>query len=208
MKIMYRLVPVFVIPIFIFALSLGGVVLANEDTSRDLEPKSDKLQKAEKFLEKRADLKVDFKEKKEQVREKFASKSAELRQKRADHIKKVLSLVLERLVAASERLDKIAQRIQTRIDKIKDRGVDVSAAQAALDSCDSKVASVTSALAIAKTGVDSLNPDGAEFKSQVEAARSFLKNVKLALLDYHTCLRNTLATIKAITPKEVTAGEE
>ena len=144
-------------------------------------------------------------EKREEIKEDILEKKTEIREKRATHIKEKFSLVLKRYVAADERLDKISEKIQTRINKFKDRGIDVTSAQTALDSCDTNDAAVANAILIATSSVEALDPSSEDIRSQVDAAHNSLKNVRQALRNYHKCLRSTLPIIGSIAPnKEAT----
>src|SRR3989344_3289511 len=70
---------------------------------------------------------------KENIKEKAQEISAEVRQKKIEVIKEVLTKIVRRLTSAGERLDKISERIQARLDKFEQRGANVAAAQASLD---------------------------------------------------------------------------
>lgn len=163
-----------------------------ENSSLTTGPFSNKREQVKNETENRGELKV-----------KTASVSAELRQKKGGAIKLALSVIVRRLFAANERLDKISDRIQIRINKLKDKGVDVSAAQSALDGCKVKAQSAKSAVADAGSKVNAIDTSSSGISDQVKAARSAIATAKQSVVDYYKCLGGILKTVRTMSPEDM-----
>ena len=114
-------------------LSLCSASLVFAESTTGVEEKLDKArERRSELIDRQKEKRENFQEKKQDIYEKIATRQAEVKQHVVEKIKNVFSKILRRFNAALKRLDKIAQRIATRIDKLKARGVDTSSAEAAL----------------------------------------------------------------------------
>ena len=161
-------------------------------------------ERLEKLRERRVDQKENLQNKQEQLqkrhqetREKIATKTAEIRKQTVSRIKSVFLKILKRYEAALARLDKIAQRIASRIDKLKTRGVDTSQAEAALVSAEGLGANAAQSIEDAKLKVDAIDPESASVKDAVITAKDAIKSAKQALKDYHQGLVGAIRLLKA-----------
>src|SRR3989344_3764098 len=117
-----------------FVLFSLGVVFASEDETNDSSVDSftnttvsnssptsvsDKLKQMRQIRQEKIE---NLREKKKEIRENIATKQAEIKERVVGRIKEIFSMMLKRHNAALERLDKIAERIASRIDKLKARG--------------------------------------------------------------------------------------
>lgn len=173
---------------FLFSLSVicTSVVFAKSATPSAYVAGQQKLaQRLEKMEEKR-----------EEIKERLATKASEFREKRKELVKRILTKALERLSHAVSRLDKIAGKIQSRIDKLSEKGVDLSAAQSTLDGCKTNAGDALNAISEAKTKVEAITDDGNR-DGTGRAAYDAVKAAKQAVWDYHKCLVEVLRQVKA-----------
>ncbi|HLA03791.1 MAG TPA: hypothetical protein VJ065_01000 [Patescibacteria group bacterium] len=161
-------------------------------------------ERLDKLRERRIEQNENFQNKQEQLqkrrqetREKIATKTAEIRKRVVAKIKSVFLKILKRHEAALARLDKIAERIASRIDKLKARGVDTSQAEAALVSAEGLGANAAQSIEDAKLKVDAIDPESASVKDAVMTAKDAVKSAKQALKDYHQGLVKAIRLLKA-----------
>src|SRR3989344_2830871 len=151
----------------------------------------------ENVRERRQEILERQREKREDVREKIATKQAQLRERTVLKVKSVFSKILRRYNAALARLDKIAGKIATRIDKLKARGVDTSAAEAALLNAESKGSAAAVAIDSAQAQIDAIDPSSLTVKDAVHVARNAIGDAKRALREYHKALVNAITKLKS-----------
>lgn len=180
----------------LYSSCTAGVILAQnpagfEDRLHEIR------QKRQEILERQKDKRENLEERKQDIREKIATKQAELRARSVEKIKSVFSKILNRLNAALARLDKIAQRIATRIDKLNERGVDTSAAQAALLAAETKGSVAAVAIDNAQAQIDAIDPASSTVKDAVHAARNAVSSAKGALKEYHKVLVEAIRKLKS-----------
>lgn len=137
-----------------------------------------------------------FRQSRENLRERVATRQAASRQKVIERIKVVFGNILDRLDKALARLDKIAERIATRIDKLKEKDVDTSAAEAKLADAEVAGAAAAGAISDAKLKVEQID-SSATVKDAVHAASEAVKGAKAALFSYHKALVAVLRELKA-----------
>lgn len=161
----------------------------------------------ERTQELREQKKLEISEHQATKRAEIASKVADLRSRVIENIKKVFTRILDRTMAALNRLNKIVDRINSRIAKLKSKGVNTSAAETALANCNNnqKVAAVA-AIADAKTKVAAINPASTNVRDAVHTANSSVRAAKRALHEYHKCLVEVTRMLKAASPKEATGS--
>lgn len=175
----------------VFAVFVSSTLILAKEGSDDSNrfsssnsAKSDSLENREKILEKNRELK-------DRLKEKEASKMAEVRAKVQQNLTKRLSNVNRHLGAYLERLDKIAAKIDSRIKKLKAKGVDTSGVQ-------TKLAEALVLGGLARSAVNSAKVDiaSAKDKASVESAMASVKSAQKALFAYHKGLVGALRELK------------
>jgi hypothetical protein len=144
-------------------------------------------------------------QKKGELRERIASQTAQFRDKRKGLIKERLTHVLNILSGNLQRLSFISDKIQVRINKIKDKGIDTTAMQSALDGCGVNKTALAAAITDATAKVSAITDNGQADGS----AKAALQSVKLAYestRSYKKCLISVVSTIRASMSREGTSG--
>ncbi len=144
--------------------------------------------------ERRQELRQNVREKVEIG--KAASAAAGLKAKAVTAIKAAFEKILSRFDAALVRLDKISNRIATRIDKLNAKGVDTSAAKTALLSAESAGASAKQAIDKAKADVAAIDTTST-VKDAVHASLASVKAAKESLKSYQKALVLAVRNLKA-----------
>lgn len=174
-----------------FAVTISSsLILAkdgDDDSSRFGSLNSTRLafqENRERMLEKNQELKDQFKEKE-------ASRMAEVKAKVQQNLTKRLSNIDRHLGAYLERLDKIAAKIDSRIKKLKAKGVDTSKAE-------SKLADALVLGGLARSAINIANADilSAKDKVSVTTAMASIKSAQKALFVYHKGLVEALRELK------------
>ena len=138
---------------------------------------------------------------------KVASEAAGIRQKTVSGIKAVFENILSRFDAALLRLDNIANRIASRLDKLSAGGVNTSAAQAALLNAENLGASAKKSIDKAKLDVAAIDASSATVRDAVHTAVASVKSAKTALQSYQKSLVTALRNLKAVNnSKEGSSG--
>jgi hypothetical protein len=155
----------------------------------------------------------DFREVKQDIKSrvgltgKVASEAAGLRQKTVSGIKVVFENILSRFDAALLRLDKIANRIASRFDKLSAGGVNTSVAQAALLNAENLGASAKKSIDKAKSNVAAIDASSTTVRDAVHTAVASVKEAKVALQAYQKSLVSALKNLKAVNnSKEGSSG--
>lgn len=194
-----RLLVLAILPILLLLVS-AQVILAEDstNTTNTFENKEKRfLNFLEKKTEKRLETSSKIQDKKSDVRENIATKTAQMREKFRSGVKVRLGGVVEALVKHAERLGKITEKIQSRLDRLSGASVDVSVQQAALDSCNSQLAEIDAAIAETKTKVGAIaaqgNNDGA-----IQNAQASIKVAKEKLHAYNRCLHEVVKSMRSL----------
>lgn len=143
-----------------------------------------------------AKLKNSIDAKKSEIKNKAASAEARLSQKAMEKIQDVYVRTAHRLADTIERLDKIAARIESRIAKLKARGVNTSRAEAALLVAREKGEIAKNAVEEALNQLASPSLESTP-KAQVQSSKKAAGAAKKALFEYHKALVLTLRELKA-----------
>lgn len=141
------------------------------------------------------------------IKTRLATISAKLIKAKVNHIEQLLTVILRRFSAAHERLDRISARLQSRINKLKDQGVDVSSFQTAIDGCKLKSIAVSNAIQDANNKVNAIDSASTNVKDQIKLAQDATISAKGVLLDYYGCLGNVIKIIKVTVPSEATQSQ-
>ena len=187
-----------------FSVNFSLYAQTEDSSSPDTQEQGSFQGKLDKLREERIERRQNLIERHKQLqkrrqesREKIATKTAEVRKRVVARIKTVFLKILGRYEAALARLDKIVQRIASRIDKLKARGVDTSQAEAALVSAEGLGANAAQSIEDAKLKVDAIDPESASVKDAVMTAKDAVKSAKQALKDYHQGLVKAIRLLKA-----------
>lgn len=116
---------------------------------------STKRETAEQVRDLRQDLQEDVKARNEEAREKIKDERAHIRdlkeERRREQAKKHFDHMVARMVAHIERLEKLADRIDSRIKKFEATGRDMTKAKQLLVTAEAKISAAKSALETFKT---------------------------------------------------------
>lgn len=156
-------------------------------------------QQKERLQERGAAIRENVQQKREQVREQVQQKREQVRERLAEKRKQLIrdhfKRMMKRFDAALERLKKIGERIQSRIDKAKANGKDVASAQTALDRAKASWQEAKSAVDDIKGKLESVlsadDPKAAfkDVQNLIEAARDKIKAAHAAMVDAITALK-------------------
>ncbi len=144
--------------------------------------------------------KEQIEERREERKETIASTTAERREKIAEAAKErakaYLAKIVRRLSAAVLRFEKLAERIEARIEKLEDMGVDMTKAKELLAKAEVEIAEADAAVLALKASIDitiSADRPGEIFKEVKEKIRLAIEAIKEA----HAALVATIREVKA-----------
>lgn len=140
-------------------------------------------------------------ERRQEAKENIQEKRQEQRQRLVERRKQLIRAFFERMVkrfeAALERAGKLADRIQSRIEKARANGRDVTNAQAALDRAKILWQDAKLALDAAKGKLEgALNADTP--KQAFEEVRSLVRTAGDKIKDVHAALVDAITVLKGI----------
>lgn len=142
-----------------------------------------------------------------QIAAKWANRKVQLEETRKERIQNIVDRVEGRFQATINRLSALAEKIQNRIDKWTELGVDTSGSQALLDSTELKIADAEAALDAAGATFDAIA--GSDNPGQTfEEARVLLEEVKNAIRDAHKALVETVKSLKGLSSVIPPASDE
>jgi len=182
------------VTVFILGTSNSSVYSQLDSSSANHNPFQKRLGT---LKQKRLELKEKRDTKIQDFKEKVATRQSELRTKTVNRIKTYFSKILRRLTAAQTRLDKIEDRIASRIDKLKEKGVDTSKAEAALIQAENAGSAAASAIDNAQLEIGAIDAQSATVREAVSAAKTAVKQAKQALVSYHKALVAAIRQLKA-----------
>lgn len=188
----------------VFALAFvftTGVVYAENSTLGDI--RDQRQEKKSELIEKKQEVKEKKQEVRQTVKDKEASRRAEINQKAKEAVLKRLGNISKHLNAYLKRLDKIASKIENRVAKLKEKGVDTSKAEKEL--AEARVLGEAAKVAVDKAVGDIGSiPESADIKTLLEGIKSSIKSAKDALFAYHKGLVEAVRELKAA--KELREG--
>lgn len=166
-------------------------------------PPEDMRQKREEFrkevVQKHEELRKEIKSKHEEFKQKAQERKDELKKKigeeRARRVEDFFTRMANKLSLAIERLDKLADRIESRLDKISESGKDVSILETKLENARTSITSAQKALEDAKAKFTELaqNDNPKEAFPQV---RELISQVSGAVKSAHAALVDVIGSIK------------
>jgi len=165
-----------------------------------------KQEQKEEFIETRTELREELEgnreefqaqseERKEEMREKIEVRKEALQERTQERIANLAANVSNRMEAAIARIQQIINRFQARMDALAERGVDVTAAQEALDEAQGHLNDASVAIA----NIDSVVAEVIGSESPREAwgsAKETYGAIKADIKAAHTSLRSALALLK------------
>lgn len=201
------------VPVLFLLLSLSVPAHAEEGATPPARPDflGDLFEKRQEHkedrLEKRDEVRENFREHRDEVKEniserraQFASTTALMKTKLTERVKEFVLARAEHfaslLDAMIARLEKLAERIQSRIDVLKDRGVDTTEAETALalaqDEIDEALTSVEALKEAVTKALESETPREAlkETKPLAETTKTAIREAHTALVDAIQALPN------------------
>jgi hypothetical protein len=126
-----------------------------------------------------------------------------MEERKGEILKRMANQMIGRMKAAIDRLSKLADRVDSRIAKLKSKGVDTTVAEANIAIARTKIAAATSAVSAAESAVL-----GAAAQADVIASstvpsdpgkpvREALEKARLAVVDAHKALVDAVESLKA-----------
>ena len=138
----------------------------------------------ENRMERRDEMRNKLKERASSTRENIEERRGEMRtrmqERRSDILKREAAQVIKRMHAAIDRFTKIADRIDSRITKMKEKGVDTGKAEASVAIARTKITEATAAVANAEASIASA-ADNADASASTTASSDAGKPVREAL---------------------------
>lgn len=179
------------LPVFSFFIAFGSVHATDSN-------------RGEKFSQKLEERQL----RQAQVKERVASKQADLRQDHIKRLKQVFTNILGRFRAALSRLDKIVDKLEARINKLNDMGVNTTNASAKLASCNAKKTAAEAAIDASVAEIAEIDETSTNARGTVHTSVDALKRAKGAIRDYHKCLVDVTRMLRASYPKEGTGSAQ
>lgn len=145
----------------------------------------------------------------EMKQEKEAERASTTAERRADHLARIKAFaeqMFERMHAMIARFRNIIERVQSRIDKFEERGIDVIAAQAALDTAEAAVDEAEEAVTDAEAALDAALASDTP-REAFAAVRTLVAEVRDALQRARQALSDAIAALKASAPEDTDESE-
>lgn len=175
------------------ALILAPFLFVSAQTTA---PAQKRLEVQQRFEERREALG----QKREEMQNRFEERRTEMRDTRQQKVGDILERISERFQSAIDRLVAFSDRIDARIDLLKDKGVDVAAAQGHVDAArdtldDAQEALNNIELADVLEDFGTTTPSGAiiELRTQLSAVKDLIRKAHGQLVDAITAARAGLA---------------
>ena len=144
--------------------------------------------------------KDETKKKVQETKETWQQKKLETRVKVIEKVKFHGSIMIKRYEAAVSRFENIILRIEKRVESARSGGIDTSKIETSLSAVKAKIESTKSSLALARSSIESISPQGDEnqIKSVIEQVKTILKTEKQNLIDLHQSLKLVVTELKTI----------
>ncbi|MDO8520981.1 MAG: hypothetical protein Q7S52_02600 [bacterium] len=140
------------------------------------------------------------------IDERKAAAREKMAERRSVILQRIANRMIEQMEKAIERLGKIATRVDSRIAKLKERGVNTAASEALLATARQKLTAATTAVESAKAAMGTAltaadvdaNGDGKPDKVDPgKKVREFLAAARNAVKDAHRALVETIKSLKS-----------
>ena len=210
---MIRTFRTLILTAFIFSMVVTPVVAHSEDedgVDNAQHRLEHRREKRDEIRQRQQDRREEIGQKREETRSNQAEERLEIaKQKIAERVKKIFAVILRRLNAALVRLDRIAERIATRIDKLNGRGVNTTAVEEALTSAEVLGASAAQAVGEASAAIEAIDTTDLSVREAMHAAKNAVGAAQDALKAYHKGLVAAIRELKASAAlREATEGAE
>jgi prefoldin subunit 5 len=205
-----KVVRTFILASVVFTFVLTPVRVYADDNEEDTAGhRLDELRlKRSEAIQRIQDSRDKLKFKSEDGQDRVRDKLEDAKQRVAERLKKILIKATRRLNAAITRLDSIAERIASRIDKLNEKGVDTSSAEAALVEAERLGAEADSAVNEAIAMVGTIDTTDKSAREIIKEAKDAIGGAKSALKVYHSGLVIAIRELKASADTRVeTEGE-
>ncbi len=150
----------------------------------------------------------EFKNQREDFKKKLEQERKDLKDKRFEKVVTRLEKITGARREALARLDLIVGKIQSRIDKMKAAGADVSALQTALTACGSVKSAAAAAIADSESKVSTIDFNATNAKDLAKAQVSAIQQSNAALKSYHSCLTGVISQAPKTTQKGATGSAQ
>ena len=161
-----------------------------------------RLEMQKKALEERRE---NVQDKISDVRDRFTQRKEELREDAKERIRAYFTRTIHRLTAAVERLESIADRVGSRIEKLKERGVDVRQAVTLLETADAKIAEAKTMLSSLGNSITDALSANEMVREKVQAVQEIIKKAKQSVMDAHKALVEAIAALRSASPTPSTS---
>lgn len=220
---MKRLYPIFVL-LFVTILLSSSFVFAEESNSSEessttnsnteSDHKSKNKENKSHFENKQLNKQTDLRKKQDKLKQKDGTRSAEFngtrsaefKAKAAEQLKANFGKLDMHLLAYLTRLDKISEKINKRISKLKEKGVDTSSAEVKM--VEAKALGVAAKAAIDKAKADIAAVGGTTVtKDSVAGTRQSIDLAKKALQSYHKSLMGVVRELARLNVLKNKSGD-
>lgn len=134
-------------------------------------------------------------ERRAEIEQRWEERKVRLTDARKERIRTHIQKMVEHVKAVIARLASLADKVEVRITKLADEGIDVSVARGLLTTARTKIADAEAAFdrakAVLEAGVNAENPGKA-----FEEARVIFAEVKTALREAHKALVDAIVSVK------------
>lgn len=139
-------------------------------------------------------------EERENIAEKFTAQKEQFRQRieetRKIRIRAYWGRIMGRMGIATTRLERIADRISSRLDKFQEKGVDVTNPRELLETAKTKITDAKAAVENAKNKIEEIMNSGGDAKTIFQQIKDELNKVKQAIKDAHSALVDVIVALK------------
>ncbi|KKW36074.1 MAG: hypothetical protein UY81_C0033G0001, partial [Candidatus Giovannonibacteria bacterium GW2011_GWA2_53_7] len=145
---------------------------------------------------------------KERMSERRDEVKTRMLEKKSEILKRMAKQSIVRLRAAVERLSKLANRLEARIAKIKEKGVDTTKATSLLAIARTQITGATTAINEAEASIPAAATQADRSASDTtnlapgKAVREALHKAEVALKAAHKALVDAIVALKASAPKD------
>ncbi len=129
-----------------------------------------------------------------------------MQERRGEVLKRMSTQMITRMEAAIDRFVKLADRLDSRVGKLKEKGVNTATAEANLAIARTKITEATTAVALAKSSIESAVASAdASGEDAGKGVREALQNARQAIEAAHKALVIAVSSLKAGAKVEVGA---
>ncbi len=157
----------------------------------------------EKRMENRDEIRGDMMKNGSSTNGRGEEMREKMKERRGEILKRMAHQMVERMNAAIERLSKLADRVDSRIAKLKQKGVDTGKAEASIVIARTKIADAKAAVVVAVSAVEgaSVQADASASSTTVVDAgkpvREALEKARIAVVAAHKALVDAIEALKA-----------